>query len=235
MQNSLEMWSVNFKIASMDLNNYQLHRWFASISEPLNIFISTGMSTSEEVDACCNIYSVLIILLQLWLAHQVILSRLFLNLSTITYFISKFPDLRIGYSDHSAGISASQVAILKGATAIELHFTDDTRIPGPDQLISKVPDDFTSIRKFHDFYTKANGSQQKVLNPAEYFTWKTQRKSLYALSDIAKGDEISYQNTLLKSPPLGISPVVLETNKVFANSFIPKGAPITEFYLNYNG
>ena len=139
----------------MDLNNYQLHRWFASIPEPLNIFISTGMSTSEEVDACCNIYSTSNHTLTIMACTSSYPSPdSSLNLSTITYFISKFPDLHIGYSDHSAGISASQVAILKGATAIELHFTDDTRIPGPDQLISKVPDDFTSIRKFHVFILK---------------------------------------------------------------------------------
>ena len=46
----------NFKIASMDLNNYELHKWFASLSQPLNIVVSTGMSTSDEVDACLNIY-----------------------------------------------------------------------------------------------------------------------------------------------------------------------------------
>ena len=137
----------------------------------------------------------------------------------------------MGYSDHSVGTNASFVSISKGATVIELHFTDDTRIPGPDQLISKNIDDFKAIINFHSFYLSANGSEVKAMHPAEYFTWKTQRKSLYALKDILAGEEITYFNTSLKSPPLGVSPVILETRKIFAKSTILQGTPITENYI----
>ncbi len=223
----------NFKLASMDLNNYQLHKWFASISTPLNIYISTGMSTSEEVDACLNIYkdtSHSVSLLACTSSYPSPDSSL--NLSSISHFISKYPDIKVGYSDHSVGTNASFVSISKGATVIELHFTDDTRIPGPDQLISKNIDDFNAILEFHDFYLSANGWDHKAIHPAEYFTWKTQRKSLYALQDIAAGDEITYSNTSLKSPPLGISPVILESQPIFARIPIPQGSPITEYFLS---
>ena len=110
-----------------------------------------------------------------------------LNLSCISYYSDKYPDVDVGYSDHSAGVNASYVSILKGAQVIELHFTDNTRTSGPDQLISKVVDDFSKIRSFFNFAHTANGTHQKVLQTAEYFTWKTQRKSLYACRDISRG------------------------------------------------
>lgn len=225
----------NFKTASMDLNNYPLHRWFSSIPQPLNIYISTGMSTSQEVDACFNIYKNTIHNISLLACTSSYPSPdSSLNLSSISYYRGKYPDIDVGYSDHSSGTNASHVAILKGSNVIELHYTDNTRIPGPDQLISKVVDDFSSIRNFYNFFLKANGSDKKVVSPAEYFTWKTQRKSLYALSNILQGEEISYLNTTLKSPPLGISPLILEENKVVAKNFISKGSPITDYYLAYN-
>ena len=227
---------TKFKIASMDLNNYQLHRWFASISQPLEIYISTGMSSRSEVNSCINIYN--------GTNHRISIFACTssypapdssLNLSSISYFIDKYPQIDVGYSDHSAGINASLVSIVKGAKVIELHFTDNTRIPGPDQLISKVVDDFASIRSFFEFYFSANGTEDKILNPAEYFTWRSQRKSLYASVDIYEGQEITYQNTSLKSPPLGISPVRLETNKLIATSFISKGMPITDYFFSDHG
>ena len=119
--------------------------------------------------------------------------------------MEQYPDIPIGFSDHSSGTNASYLAISKGAQVIELHFTDDVRIPGPDQLISKVPLDFKSIRDFFNFTCNANGLKHKKVNPAEYFTWKTQRKSLYASKNISQGEQITYTNTSLKSPPLGIS------------------------------
>ena len=227
---------TNFKVASMDLNNYQLHKWFASITQPLNIYISTGMSTSEEVDACINIYRQTSHVIQLLACTSSYPSPdSSLNLSCISYYADKYPHIDVGYSDHSAGINASYLSILKGAQVIELHFTDNTRISGPDQLISKIVDDFSKIRSFFHFALAANGSNQKLLQTAEYFTWKTQRKSLYASRDISKGERITYDNTSLSSPPLGISPVRLENESIYANSSISQGSPITDYLVSNHG
>ena len=191
------------------------------------------MSTSDEVDACLRLYENTIHSVSLLACTSSYPSPdSCLNLSSISYFINKYPRINVGYSDHSVGTNASYVSISKGAAVIELHFTDDTRIPGPDQLVSKNTSDFLAIKDFHSFYISANGYDIKSTYPAEFFTWKTQRKSLYALKDISAGEEITYLNTSLKSPPLGISPVILENRQIFAKIPIPQGSPITEYYIN---
>jgi len=218
----------HIKIASMDLNNYPLHRHLADHPDPLQIFISTGMSTIEEIKAALSIYvktKHVIQLLACTSSYPAPDSSL--NLRSIAYFKDLRPDLSIGYSDHSVGNNACLVAIAFGATTLEVHFTDDKRVSGPDQMLSKTCVDIQKIQDFHVFFTSAQGLANKTLQPAEYFTWKTQRKSLYANGDISIGEVINYENVALRSPPLGISPVLLENNFVIASQFIKEGQPIT--------
>jgi len=218
----------HIKIASMDLNNYPLHRFIARYYKPLHVFISTGMSTIEEINAALSIYKISrhhLYLLACTSSYPA--PNTSLNLRSISYLIDLNPTLEIGYSDHSVGINACLTAISLGSTILEVHFTDDKRVSGPDQILSKTSKDIQQIKEFHSFYTSAQGLPNKALQPAEYFTWKTQRKSLYALGDISKGQEINYDNVVLRSPPLGISPVHIENNTLIALYDIKDAQPIT--------
>jgi len=46
-----------------------------------------------------------------------------------------------GYSDHTVGIDAAILAAAMGAAVVEVHFTMDRTLPGPDQKCSKEPDE----------------------------------------------------------------------------------------------
>ena len=46
------------------------------------------------------------------------------NLNVMGTYKNLFPDYQVGYSDHTIGTTAIQVAIAMGARTIEAHFTD---------------------------------------------------------------------------------------------------------------
>ena len=63
-----------------------------------------------------------------------------LNLRTIEYLKKHYGQYRIGFSDHTVGISAPIVAVGMGAEIIEKHITIDRHMKGTDQAGSLGPD-----------------------------------------------------------------------------------------------
>ena len=59
-----------------------------------------------------------------------------------------------GFSDHTIGIDAALVAIARGATILEKHFTLSKRMPGPDHSGSMEPQELAQIRKFADSFVQ---------------------------------------------------------------------------------
>lgn len=79
------------------------------------------------------------------------------------YCISKYPtdlsDLKFshvdftqysGFSDHTLGIAASQIAMSRGARIIEKHLTLDKSMYGPDHLCSMNIDELAQLCVFRD-------------------------------------------------------------------------------------
>ena len=77
------------------------------------------------------------------------------------YCISKYPtelsDLNFkdidfskydGFSDHTVGIAAAQIALARGAKIIEKHFTLDKNMYGPDHIGSMTPHELSDLTKF---------------------------------------------------------------------------------------
>ncbi len=53
-----------------------------------------------------------------------------------------FPDSPfVGFSDHTRGIESLCVAVARGATVFEKHFTLDKNLPGPDHICSANPEE----------------------------------------------------------------------------------------------
>lgn len=65
--------------------------------------------------------------------HNIRQHRDNLNLQTISYLKKNYPQYKIGFSDHTIGISAPIVALGLGAEIIEKHITIDRRMKGTDQ------------------------------------------------------------------------------------------------------
>lgn len=77
------------------------------------------------------------------------------------YCVSKYPtpleDLHLatidfiryaGFSDHTIGIHAAQIAMARGAGILEKHFTLDRQMYGPDHAGSMMPDDLAELAAF---------------------------------------------------------------------------------------
>ncbi len=56
-----------------------------------------------------------------------------INLNTVPYLMSEYPEYTIGYSDHSIGIVVPVAAVALGAKIIEKHITLDRNMKGTDQ------------------------------------------------------------------------------------------------------
>ncbi|MDT8384916.1 MAG: N-acetylneuraminate synthase [Gammaproteobacteria bacterium] len=115
--------------------------------------------------------------------------------------------LRVGYSDHSNGITVPIAAVARGATIIEKHFTLDRTLPGPDHKASLEPNELKAMVQAIRDTEKSLGDGKKGPRPSELNNRDIARKSLVAATHINKGDVLSKENLALKRPGTGRSPM----------------------------
>ena len=127
------------KVASRDLTNLPLLEALAETKIP--IILSTGMAGKRELDEALDVitkYHSDISILHCVSQYPTRPENL--NLRTITYLKKHYGQYKIGFSDHTIGISAPVVAVGMGAEIIEKHITIDRRMKGTDQAGSLGPD-----------------------------------------------------------------------------------------------
>lgn len=107
--------------------------------------------------------------------------------------------ISVGLSDHTRGILAPVLAVAKGATCIEKHFTLSRRLPGPDHPFAIEPDELvrmvSSIRKSESMCTDT----QQLLTGSENKFIKAMR-SVVTSAPIKKGEELTEKNLTTKRP-----------------------------------
>lgn len=116
-------------------------------------------------------------------------------------------DVSIGYSDHTMGIEVPIAAVAMGACVIEKHFTLDRTLPGPDHLASLEPDELIAMVSAIRNIERAMGQGDKKPTEAEKVNMHMARKSIVAASNIAPGEDITPENTDIKRPANGRSPM----------------------------
>jgi N-acetylneuraminate synthase len=122
-----------YKAASASLTDTGLLLKMKLTGRPL--FISTGMSTLEEIDSAVNVLG----RDKLLIAHSTSTypcPPAELNLSMIKTLADRFFDCPIGYSGHEVGLAPSLAAVSLGATFVERHITLDRSLWGSDQAAS---------------------------------------------------------------------------------------------------
>lgn len=130
-----------------------------------------------------------------------------LNLNVLHTLKKQFPQLTIGYSDHSIGYEVPIAAVAMGAEVIEKHFTLDNNMPGPDHKASATPDVLENLVKGIRVVEQALGRFEKIPEAVEEKNKIVARKSIVALKPIKKGDIYSEDNITVKRPGNGISPM----------------------------
>jgi sialic acid synthase SpsE/protoporphyrinogen oxidase len=204
--NFLESMNVQvYKIASMDLVNLELIEHVALKGKP--IIISTGMSSIAQVDEA--VQTVMdtgnnnLMLLHCNSSYPADPEEM--NLNVIKTLKSAF-SVPVGLSDHTFGLSVSNIAMVLGANLIERHFTLDRTLDGPDHILSSEPAEMRQLVDDTHSLPKMLGDGVKRIQPSEYNTINTQRKSIYTAKDIKKGTIITKEMITVKGPGGGLLP-----------------------------
>ncbi len=125
------------KIASAMLVNIELLKMVAE--EKKYTFISTGLSTLEDIERAVKIFEEKNCPFELMHCVSTYpMKDSDANLNTITTLREKFK-CRVGYSGHETGLAVSYAAAALGASSIERHITLDRAMYGSDQAASLAP------------------------------------------------------------------------------------------------
>ena len=121
-----------YKIASACLTDDNLLKYTKSKNKP--ILLSTGMSTTEEIEHAISILGEdNLILMHCTSTYPSNADEM--NLRVIENWKKKYP-FPIGYSGHERGITPSVLAVAMGADVVERHITIDRTNWGSDQAAS---------------------------------------------------------------------------------------------------
>jgi len=219
-----------YKISSGDMNNFPLLKLICSKDKP--ILLSTGMAKEAEVIKSVEYIKKQgikdIAVFQCTTNYPASYEEL--NLNVIDKYKELFPDLIIGFSDHSVGIEASIAAVTKGVKILEKHFTIDKNMEGPDHKASLDPTELKNLVSSIRNIEKAFGSKNKQpLEKEEKIKWFV-RKSIVSADKLKIGETITKNNIVIKRPGYGIPPteyfkLINEKKKVKRE--IPKDTVIT--------
>ena len=204
---NLDYW----KIPSGEITNLPYLKKIAGYGD--KVLLSTGMSTLEEVSTALSIFLANgtrkkdITVLHCHSEYPTSLSDV--NLRAMQT-IQKKMDVKVGYSDHTLGITVTVAAVIMGATVIEKHFTLDNSLPGPDHKASLEPDELVNMVKAIREAEVIPGSGEKTPTESEKKNISSVRKSIHLRNSVPAGHTLSEKDLIMKRPGDGISPMVYE-------------------------
>jgi sialic acid synthase SpsE len=196
---------VFLKIASMELNNKLFLRQLGKLNT--SIVLSTGMGEFEDIK-----YAVEELInsgtKDLTILHCVSIYPAesdIINLNNIVTLRNAFPNLSIGYSDHTIGSEVAAASIALGASLIEKHFTLDNQKIGMDNQMATMPNEMKALIEQCKSVHRALGSFERVLTDDEYEQRKNMRRSVVSVKNLKKGTVLTESDITLKRPGYGIA------------------------------
>ena len=136
-------------------------------SEGIHTFISTGLSSMEDISNAVNIFRKANCPFELM--HCVSTYPMEVkdaNLNCINTLRNEFK-CDVGYSGHETGLAVSYAATALGITSLERHITLDKSMYGSDQAASIEPGDFRTLVRAVRAIEKSMGDGKKVVLDAE--------------------------------------------------------------------
>lgn len=196
--------SPAIKIGSGDITYLEILKYIGKKNKP--ILLATGASTINEINNAIKvIYSTgnkKIILMHSVTQYPSPLEEA--NLRVLETLKKKFK-LNIGYSDHSPGQLIPLSSVAMGACVIEKHFTLDPNLKGPDHPHSMNPKSFKEMVYNIRLLEKALGDGKKKVENSEKQTRIIQRRGIWTVMPIKKGEKFSKNNLKALRPCIGIS------------------------------
>jgi N-acetylneuraminate synthase/N,N'-diacetyllegionaminate synthase len=202
-----------FKIGSGDLTAYPMLKELAKFQKP--ILFSTGLASEKEVVEAVSFLrkqndfykkDESIAVLQCTSMYPIQNSDA--NLNVMNRFRELF-NCAIGYSDHTEGSYAMEIAVAMGADVLEFHFTDDrTGKVFRDHKVSLTKDEVQELIQKIELINTLKGSSEKKALPIEINNGHLTsfRRAIYPSRDIKRGEILSEENLTVLRPAHGIDP-----------------------------
>ena len=197
-----------YKVASFEMNHIPLIKKIAKTKKP--IIISTGMANLKEIDMAYKTAKKNganeIILLYCVSNYPSKISDF--NFNNIRILKERY-NCKVGFSDHSMDNKVVAAAIAAGAEVIEKHIALESQKKGFDLAFSlkgkEIKDYAQVIKETFLMMGKEYFFRNKSENQSLQF-----RRSIYAVSDIKKGERFNKKNIRVIRPGFGIQPVYFE-------------------------
>jgi len=181
------------KIASGDLTYDRLIRKANEYGKP--IILSTGMATYREIDLASKLVTRGNLTLMQCVSSYPTRDE-DANLGVIPKLATLCP--RIGYSDHTKGITACLAAYAMGAKTLEKHFTDRPYLDYGDHSLSASPEQMRRLVKQCSRIDAMMGDRKPV--EAEYDMRTQMRRGTYAAREIEQGAPITEDDIIYLRP-----------------------------------
>jgi N-acetylneuraminate synthase len=120
------------KVASALTTNKTFLKRLNETKKP--VILSTGMCSAEQIDAAASLLTNVEYILACTSTYPTAPEEV--NLRHITTLKEKYPQTKIGFSNHYNGHDACVGAVALGAECVEFHITKDRTMYGSDQVAS---------------------------------------------------------------------------------------------------
>ena len=198
-----------FKIGSGEADNLPLIKHIAELGKP--IIMSTGMQSitslkkSVEILNSSNVEFALLECTNLYPSPPETVS-----LGGILELQRAFPEVDVGFSDHSVGPDMALASVALGACIIERHFTDSRYRVGPDISCSMDPAELRKlVCRSKEIHTALHNIKER--SELEDSVYRFARGSVVADRDLISGEIIVPEDIWVRRPGTGeISPDMME-------------------------
>lgn len=166
------------------------------------VFLATGAADIDDIDAALELLNdCAICVMQCNTNYTGSLENFrYVNLNVLKTFRVKYPNLILGFSDHTPGHAAVLGAITLGAVAIEKHFTDDNCREGPDHSFALNPMTWRDMVDRARELELALGDGIKRIEENERNTVIVQRRSIRSAKQIQVGELIRGDDLVFLRP-----------------------------------
>ena len=197
-----------YKVASFETNHIPLIKRIAQTRKL--IIISTGMANLKEIDVAYKTAkkngAKEIILLYCVSNYPSKISDF--NFNNIKILKDRY-NCKIGFSDHSTDNKVVAAAIAAGAEVIEKHIALEGQKKGFDIAFSLKGKEIKNYEQVIKNTSLMMGKKYFFRNASENQSLQF-RRSIYAVSDIKKGEKFTKKNIRIIRPGYGIQPIFYE-------------------------